>query len=165
MAKKTRIEFIKGKSLAMLAQERRDLEKAQGGKLDDQFILALYVDYMSDPNNRIDPKAMILFATAYSCDIKQLRKWSVDPTVQAEIRKVVRERFGGGERVRELYDLLWEQARQGRISAIRLGLEVTGEYTPKLQHVDRPKNLEDYLDKMDQRDAKEDAGEVKATRH
>lgn len=159
---KVKLSFIKGKSLAMLSEERKALEKQNGGALDEEFIKALYIDYMSDPSVRMDPKAKITFCDAYGGPnglnvMKLIRTWEKDPAVQAEVRKVVRERFGGGERVRELYDQLWVQAKLGRISAIRLALELVGEYTPKLQHIDRPKSLEDYLDKMDGKDAKEDS--------
>jgi hypothetical protein len=45
----------------------------------------------------------------------------------------------------------------GRISAIKLALELTGEYIPKMQHLDKPKSLEDMLDMMDKQIKKEES--------
>ncbi len=127
-------------------------------ELDPHFLKAMYIDWMSDPMHAADVKSMAQFCQIYRCPPILVKEWSKDKDTQQEIRKTVRELFGGGERIKKLYDRLWEQADKGIISAIRLALELTGEYTPKLQHLDKPKNLEDMLNEMEKADKAEKAG-------
>jgi hypothetical protein len=118
----------------------------------------MYVDWMSDPKHMADTSSQARFCQIYKCPPAFVKQWTKNKEVQGEIRKTVRELFGGGERIKKLYDRLWEQADKGLISAIRLALELTGEYTPKLQHLDRPKSLEDMLEQMEKADKGEKAG-------
>lgn len=142
-----KIREIKGVPV-QIKRYKRKLEKA-GQKFDDGFMRALYIDFMSDPINRVNPKAKAKFCQAYQCPKGLASQWANSKEVQVEIRTTVRERFGYGERIKELYDELWNQCRIGRISAIRLALELTGEYIPKMQHLDKPKSLEDLLTEME----------------
>jgi len=150
-----KIRFIKDVELKQMAILRaREQGKVE---LDENFMRALYVDFMSDPVNQFSRDSLMRFRSAFSCPQALVLKWRTDKDVQSEIRNTVRQRFGGGERIKELYDLLWEQCSTGRVSAIKLAMEVTGEYTPKMQHIDRPKSLEEMLDQMDKKVDKDDS--------
>lgn len=125
---------------------------------DENFLKAMYVDWMADPTHLVNTRSQAEFCLKFKCPTKLVKAWTKDKDVQDEIRKTVRMLFGGGERIKKLYDRLWQQADAGIISAIRLALELTGEYTPKLQHLDKPKSLEDMLDQMAKADEAGKAG-------
>lgn len=152
-----KIREIKGVPVK-LAQKKRRVEE-ENKKLDEGFLKALYIDFMSDPINRVDPRAKKKFCNVYRCPPALVTLWDKNADIQKEVRATVRERFGYGERIKELYDQLWDQCRMGRISAIRLALELTGEYIPKMQHLDKPKSLEDLLQEMDAQDKVANDGE------
>ncbi len=146
--------IIKGASV-------QSLEALDTCAKDPIFLKAMYVDWMADPKHLADTKTQALFCQRYKCPVEWVKRWSKEKETQGEIRKVIRELFGGGERIKVLYDRLWEQADKGIISAIRLALELTGEYTPKLQHLDKPKSLEDMLEQMEKADKEDKAGVFK----
>lgn len=152
---RVRVREIKGIPIK-LAQRKAELEAKQA-KFDEGFLKAMYVDFMSDPINRVDKDSRKKFCNIYRCPPGLISVWERNPEIQKEVRVTVRERFGYGERIKELYDELWDQCRMGRISAIKLALELTGEYVPKMQHIDKPKSLEDMLDRMDSELRKEDS--------
>lgn len=141
----------------------RALEALDTCAKDPVFLKAMYVDWMSDPKHLADTRTQALFCKRYDCPVEWVKRWSKEKETQGEIRKTIRELFGGGERIKVLYDRLWEQANNGIISAIRLALELTGEYTPKLQHLDKPKSLEDMLEQMEKADKEDKAGVYKGT--
>lgn len=168
--KSTIQKINEGKKKFLLRAERRGtpvvikgvgihtLETLEESKKDPVFLKSMYIDWMSDPTHLADTKTQARFCQLYKCPVEWVKKWSKDREAQGEIRKVIRELFGGGERIKVLYDRLWEQADKGIISAIRLALELTGEYTPKLQHLDKPKSLEDMLEQMEKADKEDSAG-------
>lgn len=125
---------------------------------DPVLLKALYIDWMSDPKHLADTRSQARFCHLHGAPVAWVKRWSKEKETQGEIRKLIRELFGGGERIKVLYDRLWEQADKGIISAIRLALELTGEYTPKLQHLDKPKSLEDMLEQMEKADKEDKAG-------
>jgi hypothetical protein len=149
--------IIKGANVSVL-------ESISDSHKDPVLLKALYVDWMSDPKHLADTRSQARFCQLHGAPVAWVKKWSKEKETQGEIRKLIRELFGGGERIKVLYDRLWEQADKGIISAIRLALELTGEYTPKLQHLDKPKSLEEMLEQMEKADKEDKAGVYAGTK-
>lgn len=132
------------KGVHLKTKETKDLQK------DENWYRALYVDWMSDPRHNADVRSAARFIHKTGCPVEYVKRWRLDLEVQKEIRGVVRERFGGGERIKELYNALWQRGISGNVAAIKLALELTGEYTPKMEV--KSKTLEDYLSQMEESD-------------
>lgn len=136
------------------AKQKRKMRRVFENGMSDEMVEQLrltYIRMMVDPRYRLLDRDTFhkRFIKTFGIAPKHINKWVTDKRVQEDIRKLLREMYGGGERIKELYDLLWQRAHEGSVAAIKLGLELTGEYTPGLK-IEKTKTVEDLLDSLEE---------------
>ena len=92
-----------------------------------------YLDWVATPKSLRNPKTVDLFAKSIGVDRTSLWRWSKLPGFTEEVaqsgRSYLKSELG------EIFGALVKRALDGDVQAIKLALEVSGEYTPK-QKVD-----------------------------
>ncbi len=88
-----------------------------------------YLEWVATPKIMRSPKTLELFAKSIGVDRTTLWRWSKMDGFSEQViqsgRQYLRSEMG------EIYSALVKRAVEGDVKAIKLALEVVGEYTPK----------------------------------
>lgn len=87
-----------------------------------------YMDWLALPKALRQPKTDGQFATQLGVNQSTLWRWRQIPGFADELRRQVREQLKS--EVPEIYEALVKEAKKGDVPAIKLALEITGDYVP-----------------------------------
>lgn len=88
-----------------------------------------YLEWVATPKVLRKPKTVAAFATSIGVDRTTLWRWSIIPAFRKELSRAARSLLHS--ELPAIYDALAQAAIAKDVSAIRLALEVSGEYVPK----------------------------------
>lgn len=108
-------------------------QNAQPNKTEFTADQRKYLDWVAMPKSMRNPKTVDLFAKSIGVDRTSLWRWSKLPGFAEEVARSGRDYLKS--ELSEIFGALVKRALDGDVQAIKLALEVSGEYTPK-QKVD-----------------------------
>lgn len=88
-----------------------------------------YLEWVATPKGLRSPKTVLLFAKSIGVDRTTLWRWTKIPDFQKEYRLAGRSLLEN--ELPDIYAALVKAATGGDVPAIKLALEVSGEYVPK----------------------------------
>lgn len=92
-----------------------------------------FIEWLALPKAQRKPKTQAGFAELIGMHETTLSDWKKIPGFMAEVTTIAREQLR--DALSDVYGALVKRALDGDVQAIKLALEVSGEYTPK-QKVD-----------------------------
>lgn len=87
-----------------------------------------FMAWLATPKNDRNPKTQVLFAKHIKADPATLSDWKKLPGFQAEVIKLCRSLVK--DSLPDIYGALTDKAIEGDVPAIKLVMEMIGEYTP-----------------------------------
>ena len=88
-----------------------------------------YLEWVATPKSLRNPKTVLAFAKSIGVDRVTLWRWSKIPNFKQEFREAGRSVLE--VELPNIYAALAKAASNGDVPAIKLALEVSGEYVPK----------------------------------
>lgn len=92
-----------------------------------------FIEWLALPKAQRKPKTQTEFAKSIGMHETTLSDWKKLPGFMSEVTAIAREQLR--DALSDVYGALVKRALDGDVQAIKLALEVSGEYTPK-QKVD-----------------------------
>lgn len=90
---------------------------------------ALYLEWVATPKELREQKTVLAFSKRIGVDRTTLWRWSNLPGFRDAVLSATRNYLK--DELPEIFSALAKRAKQGDVPAIKLALEVSGEYTPK----------------------------------
>jgi hypothetical protein len=88
-----------------------------------------FIEWLATPKSERTPKTQKEFAAVIGTDEGTLSDWKKKAGFMDEVRGLARKYLK--DELPDIYGALIEKAKTGDVPAIKLAMEMTGEYTPK----------------------------------